>query len=329
MVTLKDIATELDVSATLVSKVLNNRLGKIGCSREKQKAILATARKMNYRPSSSAVALRTGRKSVIAVFIQSLGETGSGLVETLMKGIAGALNAHGQRLWLSFLEMNPHFMREFAATAAQEVDGLIMAGLHHREWTEAARRIEKGGTPVVSIGEEPVGSGIPNVSSDLRGQTYLSTEHLIRRGCRCIGHIHCLDRRQEGYRAALHDHGLPFHADLVFRATDFKIDQGRGAVRFWLKRGIAVDGIVAQSDHQALGAVSELLRSGVRVPEDVRVIGMDDSPLCEAGPVALSSVSQEMDVAGRLAVGLLLRRIRGERAESAVVPPRLQVRAST
>ena len=89
------------------------------------------------------------------------------------------------------------------------------------------------------------------------------------------------------------------------------------------------DGVVAQSDHQALGVLQELLHRDIKVPDAVRVIGVDDSPLCDASPVPLSSVSQEMTEVGRRAVDLLMKQIAGEPVKSVVVPPRLHIRTST
>ena len=109
----------------------------------------------------------------------------------------------------------------------------------------------------------------------------------------------------------------------------FGVNTGIQAVQHWLKAGKKIDGLVAESDHQAFGAIGELLKQGLRVPEDVKVFGVDDSPICDLGPVALSSVSQQAEEIGAQAVQTLMKRIKKEPVESLSIKPVLCLRAST
>jgi len=329
MATLKDIAAGLDVSIALVSKVVSGRMGNTGCSAATRAAILAKAHQLGYRPHPLAVALRTGRRAAIGVFLHPLGEVGSGLTESLLIGIAETLNRHNQRLWLTFYQRDQQFIQHCSQSGRLDVDGVIVAGIAHRQLAGPIRKLEKSGVPVVTVVSGSLSPDIVNVYSDEREQTYLSTSHLIARGCRRIAHVNSFKERLAGYRQALRDAQLPFDPALVYHAANFKLHNGTAAVRHWLKHRVTFDGVVAQSDHHALGVIHELLRRGVQVPAEVRVIGIDNSPLCLASPVALSSVSQEMPAIGRLAVNLLLQRLAGEPVKSVTVPPQLQIRAST
>lgn len=329
MATLKDIAEELNVSIALVSKVLSGRMGNTGCGAKIRAAILTKARKLGYRPHPLAVALRNGKRAAIGVFLHPLGEDGSGLTESLLTGIAETLNQHDQRLWLTFYQTDQQFLQRCAQSDRLDVDGLIVAGVAHRHLAGPICKLEKSGVPVVTVVSGSLSPDIVNVYSDERQQTYLSTRHLIARGCRRIAHIQMIADRFVGYRQALQEQDLPFGATLVYQAADFKLHTGVAAVRHWLEHGVAFDGVVAQSDHQALGVIHELLRRGMKVPAEVRVIGIDNSPLCLASPVALSSVSQEMPEIGRQAAMLLLKRIAGAPVKSVTVLPKLLARNST
>jgi LacI family transcriptional regulator len=330
MTTLKDIAEELGVSIALVSKVISGRMGTTGASEKTRKAILAKTRERNFRPNPLGVALRAGRRAAIGVFIHPQGGKGSGLTESLLAGIAETLNANDERLWLTFYKADQQFLQRCSQTSRMNVDGLLVAGIAHRELVEPILKIERSGVPVVTVVSEPLSPAIPNVYSDVAQQTYLSTCHLIDRGCKRIAHIHSLDERLKGYRQALREHQIEFDPALVYHDIQhFEVQHGVAAVRQWLEQGVTFDGIVAQSDHQAIGAIHELSRHSIKVPEAVRVTGVDNSPLCDASPVPLTSVSQEMAQAGKLAAQMLLQRVKGETVKSAIISPTLHVRASS
>jgi LacI family transcriptional regulator len=326
---LKDIAGSLGVSVALVSKVLNRRMGTSGCSEKTRKAILAKAKQLRFRPNPLAVALRAGRKGTVGVFVHPIGNPGSGLVESLLDGIAEACNRNRERIWLSFFKTGDEFGERAPSEAQHEVDGLLLAGVSHPELAPLLRGFRKQGVPVVSVCTRPVLPSIPNVFTDEEALGYLATRHLLERGCRRIAHVGRLPSRIRGYRRALRAHGLPFSPALVRETKEFALGEGGAAVRAWLAAGMRFDGVVAQSDNQALGAMYELLRHGRKVPQEVKVVGIDNSPICDLSPVALSSVSQEMQEVGRRAAEMLLDGIAGKRMSSCVVPPQVIRRASS
>jgi LacI family transcriptional regulator len=331
MTTLKDIATSLNLSIPVVSKVLNNNMGTTGCSAANKAAIRAKASELNYRPNRIAQALRSGRTNSIGVFIHPLGAPGSDLVERLLTGLSFQANASHQRLWLSFYRTDSDFIHSFTKSARSEIDGLLVAGVFHPQLVRLYKAVEAHGIPVVTMFKNTmVSSDMTNVFCDDFQIGYLPTRHLLKNGCRRIAHIRSLDARYQGYVKALHDDGLPEDPALVYTAIEsFDTETGRDAVRHWIKNGLEFDALVAESDHQALGAISELLKSGRRVPEDVKVFGVDDSPLCIVGSVPISSVSQQIEETGSQAVQTILRRINKEPTESVSIQPVLRLRASS
>jgi len=328
MISLKSIARELKVSPAVVSVAISGKAGTTGCSARTRQRILQKVRQLGYRPHAAAAALASGRNHAIAVFIHTLGAEGSGLMERFLDGLATALNKQNQRLWLTFYQTDQEFLLRTRPGNLRDVDGLIVAGVLHKRLNAPLHRIEKTGIRVVTVMPSPVGRGIPNIYSDDEEQTLLATNHLAAMGCRRIATLATFASRLRGYQKALASRGLPCRPELVFRTSSFHAKAGIQAVRHWLGRKRAFDGIVAQSDHQAFGATQELILRGIRVPGKVRVIGVDDSPLCRVSPVSLSSVSQEMEEIGKRAVEAVLDRIAGREILSVVVPPVLRLRES-
>lgn len=335
---LKDIAQELGVSYSLVSKVMGGRMGNTRARPEVIAAIQAKASEMQYQPHPLASALKRGRKGAVGVFIHPVGEEGTEIAASLLRGISAGLDEHRMRLWLRFYGNDGEAVKHLNNRAQIEMDGLIVVGVVHKGTLEAVAELHEAGMPVVTVLESnEVPRVLPNVISDVEKQGFLATEHLLQAGCRRLAHIVKTpypdpeaSGRYRGFLAAHRAAGVVPDAALMFRAPDFKLCSGEAAVRKWLGEGLSFDGIVAQSDHQAIGAVHELLRRGLRVPEQVKVTGIDDSPLCLASPVSLTSVTGEWVEVGRRAAEMIAGEIDTKvQATSLVIPPRLVVRNSS
>jgi LacI family transcriptional regulator len=329
MAGLQDIADELGVSVSLVSKVLNNRFGTTGASPQTIAAIREQAIRLGYRKNASAAALATGRQNAFGVFLHQLGEPGSGLIESLLQGIADAARDHHQRLVLHFFRTGGEFNAFCRSVDQHLLDGALVGGVTHRELAGELKHLQQRNVPVVTIYDQPLDPQIPNVDLDQGELARLATVHLIEQGCRRIVHLLFNPRRYVGYELALRQANLPLDETLVYRARSFKYQAGVEAVTTLLEKGVAFDGLVAQSDQQAVGAIHALLKAGLRVPEDVRVTGIDNSPYCNICIVPLTSVSQQMASRGREAVRLLLSSRDGDSATPVAVSPVLHVRQSS
>ncbi len=329
MASLKDIAGELGVSFSLVSKVLNGRMGNTGVSRATREAILKKAKELDYRPNHTAVALQSGRKGSVAVFLHGMGTPGSGLRSRFLDGLTDAFEETGLRLWLRFFKSDDEFRAICNKRLAHEVDGLIVGGVEHPGILTDLERMEEHGLPVVSVFcGQPHCASPTNIAVDYRAQCYLTTKHLIEKGCTRIAHFHMQPLRTEGYVEAHREAGLPIWPRLDVSGHLF-FENGIQAAATLLDSGEKFDGIVCGSDAQALGAIRELRRRGIRVPEDVCITGVDDSPMAAMGDVTLTTATSEMSVCGRLAVETLLKKIAGEAVSPIIVQPTLVVRDST
>ncbi len=332
MSSLRDIAQELDVSISLVSKVLNNRLGTTGVRPPLVRKIRAAAERLGYQKNLSAISLLERRQNAIAVFVHSQNSQGSGIVERLLDGISRATGERAQRISLEFFSDAADFLKKRESLHSARVDGLIVTGVNHPELSEELLAIQKGGLPIVTIYNDALHPDITNVGIADAALSDTATTHLIELGCTRILHLSVIASREAGHRAALIRAGLPVEPSLIIPMAvrvGFRESAGASAIRTALQQGVAFDGVSAQSDAQAFGVINELIRSGRKVPDDVKVIGIDNAPFAELCIVPLSSVSQRFLDRGRLAVETLEALITGTPPPTPLIEPRLHLRAST
>lgn len=333
MAGLAEIAQELNVSPSLISKVLSGRLGTTRVSAKTVRAIKARAEGLNFRQNASASALATGRQNVLGVFVHRMGVAGSGITDAMLGGISAEAVLHRQRLVIHFFESIDRFMEQRASLHRGVMDGLIVGGLNHKELAGILEEVQADGVPVVTVHDIQLNDHFCNVGMDQVEVGLVATRHLIARGCRRIAHIHRIEERLHGYQAALAEAGLPFADELVVKVDDFEHARGVEALEVLRTRGVAFDGIFAQSDQLAAGAMNALMRGGRRVPQDVKIIGVDDSPFCAFTAVPLSSISQEVFARGRRALQLLVERTASQEtnapAKSESFAPVLYERDST
>lgn len=272
------------------------------------------------------------------MLVHPIGVPGSELFDDLLKGICKELNNHGLRLWLQFFEDDQGFFDFCNQEIHRSVDGLIVAGVPHLETHSLIEGLNRDGLPVLTSFRRRSVPSIPNITFSNYLQGKLATQHLIEKGCRrplfcCV--VEKDDQRKQGYIDAMNEASLPVDPDLLrhaqYRIPDhvFTFRAGREIMTETLDLGLEFDGIVAQSDQQAIGAINALRERGVSVPEQVRVIGIDDSPVCTASTLELSSVTSEMTPIGHELIKRLVAYIEGEKPDSLEITPRVIERAST
>jgi LacI family transcriptional regulator len=217
--------------------------------------------------------------------------------------------------------------------ARRYVDGMVMSPLRVTDGHLPA--LAAAAVPVVVIGQLPDDAPTDNVRTDSRKGVALAVEHLVQTGRRRIALLNGpLDTvpgaaRLAGYRAAMQDAGLPYQTDLV-EIGDFQYAEGRLAAERLLDR-VRPEAIFCANDLIAVAALHALLAAGLRVPDDVALVGMDDTELARMSFPQISSVSLGSAERGRIAATLLLDRLADPslppRRET--VPPKLVVRASS
>ncbi len=332
MASLKRIAGDLGVSYTLVSKVLSGRLGTTGVSAKTRDAILARAAELEYVPNHLAVALKAGRKGSVGIFLHGIGSPGSDITDRLLGGLAQGLEESGLRMLLRFFKTEEEFLAACDVRLRSEVDGLIVAGATHPELVPKFVELEEKNVKVVSIFNDLPEKDLKhttNVVADYELQGYLPTKHLLDQGLRRIACLDTVENRTRGFRRAFSEAKFTPRPAQFIRCKSFKYEDGVSAADEIMQIPNGMEGVVCQSDAQALGLIHRMSKKGIQVPRDIKVTGVDNSPLARYCIVPITSVTSEMRSAGAKAVELLLQKIAGQIVHSAKLSPKLEVRESS
>jgi len=309
-VRMKDIARDLGVSVITVSKALRNHSD---ISAETRARVLKRSKELNYRPNLAARSLVTGKTSMMGLVVPDLVHS---FFSELARGMSGVLRSSGFTLVISSSEQDPELERQaIDQLMARRVDVLLIAST---QWTvETFRRLEEAELPYVLIDRNFAGlaSNFVGVNDEQVG--YIATKHLIDVGCRRIGHITAewlspLVGRLEGYKRALSEQGLALGPDYVVsteRVDETGEESGYQAAKKLLKLDARPDAIFCYNDPVAVGAMKAILEAGLRIPEDIALVGCGNIHLDDYLRVPLTSVDQQSTAigqkAGRLALGLL------------------------
>ncbi|WP_420236757.1 LacI family DNA-binding transcriptional regulator [Telmatobacter bradus] len=331
--TMKDIARELGVSIITVSKVLRNHAD-IG--EKTRQRVLDKVREMNYTPNLAARSLVTGRTYLVALVVPDLLHT---FFAEIAKSLSAALLKKGYCLTISTTEEDPALEeRTIERLLARRVDALIIASaLSHSATLE---RVQSEGLPLVLIDRRfpMLDANYVGVDDERVGE--LATSHLITIGCKRIAHLRgpdtsCGRGRVDGYRKAIAAHGLKLHAasisDLSL-ADAHGIAQGEALTRRLLQVKTPPDGIFTFNDAMAIGAIHALQEAGLRVPEDVAVIGAGNLYYNDELRVPLSTIDQQTTQAGEHTARLVLALLEAKtppKPRTILLEPRLVARAST
>lgn len=328
--TLEAVAEAAGVSRATVSRVVN---GSPRVRGEVVEAVQKAIAELGYVPNRAARSLASSRTHAIALLVPE--EVSRFFGDPYFASFTSGLD---RRLADTDYVLNLVVARDDPARKAVRyvrggnVDGAIVVS-HHRGHAflaqlEGAVPIVFGGRPEVGIASDPYFVDVDNVAGGRR-----ATEHLIGLGRRRIATIAgpadmtaSVDRLA-GYRAALHDAGLP--ADAVIHAN-FTAPGGAEAMRQLLEHHPDIDGLFVASDLMGTGALAALGARGVRVPDDVAIVGYDDSPAATWGEIGLSTVRQPSELMGATAVDVLLRLLDGDDdvPHANIVPTELVVRES-
>lgn len=331
---LKDVAARAGVSVKTVSNVVN---GYVHVSPRMRSRVLATIEEMGYRPNLAARSLRRGRVGVIAIEVPSLR---LGYFTALAEHV---VEAAARRDYLVLLDHTGggHAQEARLAHGLQPllIDGAIMnpLTLARRELRAAA-----SGISIVLLGEREFPGLYDHVSIDNVAAARQAAEHLLTLGRRHVAALGLdpgpragatIQRRWEGFSRTLEEAGVPIEPAWVLPGVDRGRADGLAHARALLARpGTLPDAFFCFNDTVALGAMRGLYEAGLRVPDDVAVIGFDDLEDGRVATPSLSSISPDKARIAELAVGLLADRISGERtgpAEELTVEHRLIAREST
>jgi LacI family transcriptional regulator len=318
--TISDVARQAGVSISTVSRVLNDTVPVDAGTAERVRAAVTA---LNYYPHSAARTLASRRTNTIGLLLLDIG---GDFYTPLLRGIETVSSQAGFDLLIHSTQTSRFGNASRRALGEHNTDGLLV-------FTDAVdiaelNRLNKIGFPVVLLHQSsPKNLEIPAITIENRTGARKIVEHLIDvHGCRKIlclrGPIDNEDsqEREKGYRLALKSHGIPFDPGMVVTGG-FEPNQAHAAVGQLLAKGVEFDGIFTGDDDNAVGVIQALREAGRRIPQDVAIVGFDDSIFARILTPPLTTVRAPIEQVGREGVRQLVRLIRCEQPELRVTLP--------
>ncbi len=326
-VSIKDIAKAAGVSHSTVSRALaDSPLVK----EETRERIKQLAQEMGYSPHALARSLVTRRTQTVGVVVTTIADP---FVSEIVRGLEEMGQNHGYTIILCNSNAEPR--RELAAVKAlreKRVDGIIVTA--SRIGDLYLPLLEAFGVPIVLINNQQTGKYVYSIGTDdLRGGQ-IATEYLLSLGHTRIGYIaspnnvNSSQARMNGYRTALESHGIAFDPALLADG-DGRPAAAMEATARLLSQGAHPTAIFCYNDMTAIGTMRALKQMGLRIPDDISVVGYDDIPIAEYLEPPLTTIRQRKYDMGCMAMEMLLRLLNGATdVQDVTIEPTLVIRES-
>jgi len=328
MPNIKDVAERAHVSSTTVSHVLNNT--RYVDPRTKSR-VLAAMEELGYRPNAVARSLRRQETLTIGIVVHDLGNP---FFTSFVKCVESVAQQAGYNVILCSSGENPERMKSvLEVLSAKRVDGLMVSPVSQEDPTLIS--IERHGTPVVYLGRRPLGASGPEVHDNSLGAAISAIQHLADDGHVRIGVITgclavpSLAERMAAYRQVLEQRGLAFDERMV-KVNNFSVDDAKRSMRALLELDRPPTAVFTTNMLMTTGALAALHEARVRCPQEMALVGYDDSDWASIFNPPLTVLRQPTERGAIAAAELLLGYMRGEKAmeQEIVLPAELVVRGS-
>jgi LacI family transcriptional regulator/LacI family repressor for deo operon, udp, cdd, tsx, nupC, and nupG len=331
--TIIDIAKALGISKSTVSRALTGHPNVNAATRQR---ILDMAAQVDYQRNQLAISLLTNRTSTIGIMVPEF------ISFFFPKVIIGAQEELAQSGYnVVICHSNESYETEVTnakALLASRVDGLLVSHTKETRNFDHFRIFQRKGIPVVFFNRVCDDMDVSKVTIDDYNGAFQAVEHLIQTGRRRIAHLAGPDtlmnsrNRLSGYRDALAKHGLHIDPELII-SYDLNLDKANIYVNHLLNLPNPPDALFTINDPTALEALSVAKRRGIRVPDDLSIVGFSDDPISALIEPGLTTIAQPVDEMGQQAAKVLLKQLltkdEGFVPERVVLPTRLIVRRST
>jgi DNA-binding LacI/PurR family transcriptional regulator len=307
-VTIKDIAKELGLSPSTVSRALKDHPD---ISSETKRAVNDLARKLKYKPNEIALSLKHSRSNIIGVIIPEIVHY---FFSSVISGIDDLAYANDYNVMVA--QTNEDFEREVHCAhgmLSSRVAGVLVSISKNTKDCDHLMNLEQNGIPVVFFDRVCDQTNIDKVIVDDFEGAYRAVEHLIKTGCKRIAHYaagqHLLigRNRQNGYLHALFKNGIPVDDNLIFKCDDYK--EGLELTEKLIRSGRIPDAIFAVNDMTAIGAMVAIKNMGLKIPDDISIVGFTNGLISNITEPPLSTIEQHGYEMGQIAVRLLLNRL--------------------
>ncbi|PLW93505.1 MAG: LacI family transcriptional regulator [Marinilabiliales bacterium] len=308
-VTIKDIARKLGVSTSTVSRALQDHPD---ISVKTREAVKELAKILGYKPNMVALNLKHSRTNTIGVLVP---EVEHYFFSTILNGVEEV--AYKNNYSVMVFQSNESYMREVLITQTfltNRVDGVLASFSKNTHDFSHFQQLVDNEIPLVFFDREREELHADSVIVDDYSGAYNAVNHLLSKGCKKIAffsapqHLVLGKNRLEGYKAALEHHGIAYNPDLVYACDTY--DQAEKISRSILKKHDRPDAIFAVNDLTAIGAMKVAKQQGLKIPEDIKFVGFENSRSAWICEPELTTVDQFGFELGKKATELLLSRIK-------------------
>jgi LacI family transcriptional regulator len=308
-VTIKDIAKKLGVSTSTVSRALQDHPD---ISVKTREAVKELAKILGYKPNMVALNLKHSRTNTIGVLVP---EVEHYFFSTILNGVEEV--AYKNNFSVMVFQSNESYMREVLIAQTfltNRVDGVLASFSKNTHDFAHFQQLVDNEIPLVFFDREREELHADSVIVDDYSGAYNAVNHLLSKGCKKIAffsapqHLVLGKNRLEGYKAALEDHGIAYNPDLVYACDTY--DQAEKISRSILKKHDRPDAIFAVNDLTAIGAMKVAKQQGLKIPEDIKFVGFENSRSAWICEPELTTVDQFGFELGKKATELLLSRIK-------------------
>ncbi len=314
LVTIKDIARELNISPSTVSRALKDHPD---ISVDTKRAVNDLAKKLNYQPNAVALSLKQRRSNTIGVIIPEIVHY---FFSSVISGIEDV--AYDAGFNVIICQSNEKYEREVANTKtllANRVDGILVSISKETKKFDHIYNIKENGVPLVFYDRTVPECNADQVIIDDLDAAYRATKHLIDSGRKNIVHFSgpqnllIGQQRKEGYLMALKEANIEIDKSLIIEADSF--EKARLEIINILEEKKTFDGIFAVNDLTAIGAMQTMQKRGIKIPDDIAIVGFSDGRMSGITNPTLTSVDQHGYEMGTVATEMLLKRILSETKE--------------
>ncbi len=316
---IKEIAALCGVSTATVSRVINNKEGRY--SDKTAEKIRQIIQENNYQPNQIAKGLRVKRLDGVGIVVPDITNE---FFSSIVLGLQEKLFSAGFSCFVYNTNEQENVERRcIESLMATNVSGIVSVNGHID-----LSSIFPTSLPVIYIDRDPSDiqdkTGAAFVSSDHENGAYMAIQELAHVGCKRVLCITALrnsavtEARIRGYRKACRDFGLAMDDNLLFTPYEASMECGEQMIRSALEQGVEFDGVFSQTDWLAIGALNALLAAGIRVPEEVKLVGFDDIRASRITRIPITTIQQPTAALSSRAGKLLLDMLKGKETNGKV-----------
>lgn len=330
--TIRDIAEELNVTASTVSRALNNHPR---ISESTKKAVLIAAKKLNYQPNNLAAALRNGRSHIIGIIVPTADRA---FFSSVVRGVEEISNKANYKVMIcQSYDIHEKEVMAVEALLNAQVDGIIISYAKTTYNFDHLKNVQAKGIPLILFDRTTKELDASQVVIDDYIGAYKTVEHLIQQGCKRIAHftsamqVSIYKERFRGYKDALESYNIPYIEEIVIE-SNLQLEDGRNCMRKLLELKKMPDAVFSASDYGAMGAMQVLKENDIKIPEQIALAGFSNEPFTSFTDPPLTSVDQLSIAMGNLTAEVFFDQIANNKkniSQTITLKPELIIRKSS